>query len=69
MADALDFEDAPAGDSGITERSRKRSEHIAEELFTTFMSDETAKQKYRDHQRNRGTDPQALKDIAAERLT
>ena len=46
MADALDFEDTPAGDFGITDEVEETiPEHIAEELFTTFMSHETAKQK------------------------
>ncbi|CAE6922017.1 RE2 [Symbiodinium sp. CCMP2592] len=53
-------ENAP-GDEPLTEG-------MAEELFTTYMSHETAKQKYRDSQRGRGTDPQAMKEIAAAKL-
>ena len=69
MADALDTEEIHQDEPDLHDGANDPiPEHLAEELFTTFMSHETAKQKYRDNQKNRGTDPQALKDIAAERL-
>ncbi|CAE7239737.1 GIP, partial [Symbiodinium necroappetens] len=69
MADALDTEETHQDEFDFQDGADDSiPEHLAEELFTTFMSHETAKQKYRDNQKNRGTDPQALKDIAAERL-
>ena len=69
MADALDAEEPHQDEFDFQDGTDDTiPEHLAEELYTTFMSHETAKQRYRDNQKNRGTDPQVLKDIAAERL-
>ena len=69
MADAVESDEFAQDDPSLFDTPEETiPEHLAEELYTTFMSHETAKQKYRDSQRNRGTDPQALKEIAAERL-
>ena len=43
-------------------------ESVAEELYEAFMTHESAKQKYRDTVRLRGSDPDALKQVAADRL-
>ena len=43
-------------------------EAVAEEWYETFMTHETAKQKYRDSLRQRGTDSEALREIANDRL-
>eukprot|EP00439_Symbiodinium_sp_Y106_P084410 s160_g25.t1 len=40
----------------------------AEELFESYMTHVSAKQKYRDQSRMRGSDPEALKRVAAEKL-
>ena len=43
-------------------------EAVAEEWYETFMTHETAKQKYRDSLRQRGTSTEALREIANDRL-
>ncbi|CAE7487110.1 GIP, partial [Symbiodinium necroappetens] len=43
-------------------------EAVAEEWYETFMTHETAKQKYRDSLRQRGTNTEALREIANDRL-
>ncbi|CAE7621529.1 GIP [Symbiodinium sp. CCMP2592] len=40
----------------------------AEELFETYMTHVSAKQKYRDQVRMRGSDPEAIRKMAAEKL-
>ena len=44
------------------------SQDDAEELFESYMTHVSAKQKYRDQSRMRGSDPEALKRVAAEKL-
>ncbi|CAE7328612.1 RE1 [Symbiodinium sp. CCMP2592] len=43
-------------------------EEIAEEWYETFMTHETAKQKYKNSLRQRGTDSEALRELANDRL-
>ena len=43
-------------------------EDVAEDLYVAFMSHETAKQKYRENSKLRGSDPDALRALAAEKL-
>ena len=43
-------------------------EGIAEELYNAYMTCESAKLKYRDQLKMRGTNSEALKEVAAERL-
>ena len=70
MADSFDpdYEHRDEKNEENNQDDNPLAENMAEELFTTFMSHETAKQKCRDSQRGRGTDPQAMKEIAAAKL-
>ena len=43
-------------------------EAVAEEWYESFMTHETAKQKYRDNLRQRGTSSEALRELANDRL-
>ena len=67
MADIEESDSEQAGD-GETEPDDLVPENVAEELYEAFMTHETAKQKYRDTLRLRGSDPEAMKQVAADRL-
>ena len=43
-------------------------EEVAEQLYEAYMTHETAKQKYRDSLKLRGSDPEALRQVAADKL-
>ena len=44
------------------------NEEVAQELFQAFMTHETAKQRYRENAKLRGSDPETLKQLASDRL-
>ncbi|CAE7204839.1 RE1 [Symbiodinium microadriaticum] len=55
------FDEATAGDDGVPEE-------IAEDLYHAYMTHETANQRYRENSKLRGSDPDALRQLAAENL-
>ena len=44
------------------------SEEVAENLYNAYMTHETAKQRYRESSKLRGSDPEAMRKLAAEKL-
>ncbi|CAE7254046.1 GIP [Symbiodinium natans] len=60
----VEIEEAEA----MSENGETIPQEIAEEWFEAFMTHETAKQKYRDAAKMRGSDPEAVKRLASERL-
>ncbi|CAE7939825.1 FTSH1, partial [Symbiodinium necroappetens] len=44
------------------------NEDVAQELFQAYMTHETAKQRYRENAKLRGSDPETLKQLASDRL-
>ena len=71
MADPEDFLDEGHGQDSYeyaTEEGEGVSEEIAENLYNAYMTHETAKQRYRENSKLRGSDPEALRRMASEKL-
>ncbi|CAE7848261.1 GIP, partial [Symbiodinium necroappetens] len=59
------------GDEGGFESSDQEdcvSEEVAQDLYQAFMTHESAKQRYRENAKLRGSDPDSLKQLASEKL-
>ncbi|CAE7644335.1 unnamed protein product [Symbiodinium sp. CCMP2592] len=56
------------GDGYQDAQSEGVPEHVAEELYTSYMAHESAKQRYKEISKLRGSDPEGMKQLAADRL-
>ncbi|CAE7585010.1 GIP [Symbiodinium sp. CCMP2592] len=52
----------------VSDEGEAVSEEIAENLYNAYMTHETAKQRYRENSKLRGSDPEALRRLASEKL-
>ena len=66
MADGDAFLDEDTNDNDFG--AEAIPEEIAQDLYESFMTHETAKQRYRESAKLRGNDPESMKALAAERL-
>ncbi|CAE7724502.1 GIP [Symbiodinium sp. CCMP2592] len=67
-ANVADYENEDEGNETAADEDDAVPEDVAEELYETYMTHESAKQKYRESSRMRGSDPEAIKKVAAEKL-
>ena len=68
MDDASQDLDGPYGEDDEGDAASAVPESVAEELYQAFMTHESAKQRYKASMQMRGTDGDALKELASERL-
>ncbi|CAE7226615.1 RE2, partial [Symbiodinium necroappetens] len=63
--DLFDIDEAPEDDA---DEDGPVPEEVAQDLYQAYMTHATAKQKYRESAKLRGSDPESLKSLAAEKL-
>ena len=68
VADIDDPDSSDMADQEGNDEDEAVPEEIAAELYKAYVTHETAKQKYRDSVRLRGSDAEAMKQAAADRL-